>query len=480
MKRLLYALCFSLSLFGYSQTCDCTANFNWAKKTFEDNDAGFQYALDRKGQNAYDSHNQLFKNKVKTIDNAIDCSALILEWLRFFRSGHIAVRPVTNVSAQGTPLTDAEIIETYKNAEQYPLNLEEFQSYVNSKSEADFEGIWLSEPYKIGVKKVHEDYLGVIIEADGVYWRKGQIKFKIHADGSATYYMRDHSKQTFEMAELLGDNHLQMGFVNLKRMGTKFESNSKIERYFKSIDANTPFFEQLDTNTTYLRIPSFNGSWKPVIDSLIQQHKTVITKTPNLIIDLRNNGGGSDRSYSELLPILYTNPIRTVGVELLSTPLNNQRMQDFITNPDYGFSNDEKEWAQNAYDKLSKHLGEFVNLNEHSVSLNTFDKVHAYPKNVGVIINENNGSTTEQFLLAAKQSKKVKLYGTTTAGVLDISNMYFVKSPSKDIELGYCLSKSMRIPHMSIDDKGIQPDFYISKDIPKYEWIDFVIDSFKH
>ena len=34
----------------------------------------------------------------------------------------------------------------------------------------------------------------------------------------------------------------------------------------------------------------------------------------------------------------------------------------------------------------------------------------------------------------------------------------------------------MRIPEMTIDDKGIQPDYYIDKEIPKYEWIKYVAD----
>ena len=75
------------------------------------------------------------------------------------------------------------------------------------------------------------------------------------------------------------------------------------------------------------------------------------------------------------------------------------------------------------------------------------------------------------------RSSEIKLlFGTTTSGVLDISNMYFVKSPCEQYELGYCLSKSLRIPEMTIDDKGIQPDYYIDKEIPEYKWIRFVTD----
>ena len=98
---------------------------------------------------------------------------------------------------------------------------------------------------------------------------------------------------------------------------------------------------------------------------------------------------------------------------------------------------------------------------------------------MAIIIHEGNGSTTEQFLLAARQSKKVKLYGTTTYGVLDISNMHYVPSPCSDFQLGYSLSRSMRLPDLAIDDVGIQPDFFIHREVPVHDWIDFVLERLK-
>jgi C-terminal processing protease CtpA/Prc len=197
-----------------------------------------------------------------------------------------------------------------------------------------------------------------------------------------------------------------------------------------------------------------------------------ITKTENLIIDLQNNGGGSDESFEKLIPLIYTNPIRVVGMELLSTPLNNKRMEEFANDPEA--SVDDKKWAREAFDKLNKNLGKFVNLDSSIVDIETSDTMYTYPKKVGIIINGGCGSTTEQFILAAKQSNKVKLFGTTTFGSLDISNMFSVKSPCNDLELGYCLSKSFRIPDFTIDGKGLQPDYYLDEEIPKYEWLDFV------
>lgn len=245
----------------------------------------------------------------------------------------------------------------------------------------------------------------------------------------------------------------------------------EITDYIESFTAQKPFLKEISKQTVLLRIPSFDYSNKKMIDSLITANHNLITSKDNLIIDVRNNGGGSDASFQKIIPYLYTNPIRNVGVEYWSTVQNNKRMLDFMANPDW--SAEDKEWAKKGFDKLNANIGKFVNLNEQLVTETKLDMFYKNPKNIAIIINENNASTTEQFLLVAKQSKKVKLFGRTTEGVLDISNMYFVESPSKNFKLGYSLTKSFRIPDMQIDGKGIQPDFYIDRNIPDYQWTNF-------
>lgn len=475
-KRLLLILTILVKNFVYSQNCSCSEIFVWVKETIEKNDAGFQYVIDQKGESEYKKHSDSYAEKVKSITDKAQCAEAIANWLRFFRKGHLwfGLNPDENLG-NNNQIDKEKIKRQFKNWETYPYQEKEFNAYISKIKEPGFEGIWTTPPYTIGVRKVKDKYVGFIIEADGIYWSKSQVKFKIKDENgklTATYYMRDHSAKEIKEVELLGNNYLQMDWVTLKRVKPIFPADKSLDMYFKFLTTDIPIFEQLNDKTAILRIPTFDGSAKKTIDSIITTNQHIITTTENLIIDLRDNGGGSDRSFEKILPFIYTNPIRTVGVEYLSTPLNNKRMEEFITDPD--FTEEDRKWAKESLEKLNKHLGEFLNLDSTDVTIKTFDTIYPYPKNVGIIINEGCGSTTEQFLLAAKQSKKVKLFGTTTAGVLDISNMYFINSPCNDYKLGYSLTRSKRIPDFTIDDKGIQPDYYIDKTISKYDWIEFV------
>lgn len=357
-RRLLFlCLLLSLPIINFAQNCNCESNFLWVKKTFEENDAGFQDIISKKGQDAYALHNAMYLEKIKQLPNNQACARLLNQWIRFFRNGHIGI------------------------------------NYIGKTNE---------------VKKVAE------------------------------------------------------------------KTEQAIENDQNRLNAKKPFFERIDANTTYIRIPDFEISEKKAIDSILLANRATILSTENFIIDVRNNRGGSDASFSSLIPFLYTQPIRTVGTLFYSTDLNNQRMLELSQNPDFDEKSRNK--FKKYYEKLAANKGQYVDIFESKVSVTKLDTIQPYPVHIGILINENNGSTTEQFLLAAMQSKKVKLYGRTTKGMLDISNVNIVTAPCGDIELYYGLSKSFRIPDFPVDDIGLQPDVFIDKTIDANNWINFVRD----
>jgi len=254
------------------------------------------------------------------------------------------------------------------------------------------------------------------------------------------------------------------------------EKNTASNNINSSFVQSSTYVRDYDSTTVYFRIQTFDSYHTKEIDSVIHANRSKILSKKNLIIDIRGNGGGTDQSFWNILPIIYTNPIKNVSVEYLSTPHNNKIWEE--RQQQSGLSESEKARYTDYLKILNAYPGKFVKLFGDSYTT-TFDVKYPFPQNVGIIINGDNGSTAEQFLLAAKQSKKVKLFGATTMGELDISNMYSITSPDKKYTLWYCISKSLRIPDNTIDNKGIAPDYYIDKSIPTENWLSYVAEIMK-
>lgn len=453
---------------AFAQHIDCHSNLEWIQTTLEDNDAGFEHVVATKGESALENHNRLFLEKAKSISDQKGCLLLLNEWTKFFRSGHLYVEP-NNQDSNG------RIVQTPK----FDFELASFKNYLDTISQPGFEGIWEFNGYRIGIKKEKNEYIGFIIDSDFESWKKGDVKlrFNLSPDSeSIVFYNRDRSIRKIKREEI---NLIENQLIKIKRMVLlrlypEMEIAKNLLHYEKSSNASKPFLEKMNNHTFYFRIPSFSPQYKKAIDQLIEENKQELSQTENLIIDIRGNGGGSDISYKNIIPFLYTNPIRHMAVAYKSTKLNNRRMLDLINNPEYGLDEESKQWARKAYKQLESRLNEFVNLGDEDVVIQKQDSVYPFPKQVGIIIDQGVGSSAEQFLIEAKQSKKVKLFGVPTFGAVDIANMYEVETPSGDFILEYALSRSLRLPEMVIDEAGIQPDFFIDNTIPHHEWLEFV------
>ncbi len=452
----------------FAQKCDCNSYYEWVKKTFETNDAGFQDALNKKGRDAYLLHNILIKKQVQEISDLHSCIKILRKWVYFFRKGHV---DVVNVN---TPPNSPDVIV-------HEVNLKSFKKYLSNKKIHDVEGIWKYGDTEIIFKRVNNQLLGIVHKSNNSVWKKNEVQFIINEDGKGDYFNWEKSKWHLKKHELLSKDLLKINSnIYLRRIFLHTKENSKkIEQLINRLDTNSPISQKLSDNTFYLRIPSFNPNQKSKIDSIVFLHKDEIVSTKNLIIDIRANDGGADKTYEELLPFIYTNPIRKAGFEFLSTELNNQRTLDII-NGAFGKLNEEeiKEY-KSRYKILSENLGKYVNFEKpKKVSTIILDTIYQYPQNVAILVDDEVVSSGEEFLLASKQSNKVKIYGRPTMGALDASNQYYSLSSDKEVVLIYTLSR--RINNMPIDDIGIQPDFFLDNSIPRYDWIEYVVNKLEN
>lgn len=452
----------------------CNQNMSWLIETFSENDAGYQYVVDKKGEHSINKHNARHLEHAALIESATECEALMRAWLDYFRTGHIGIRYQGNQSSQQT-LSDEQLKQQFEKFPKYPINIAEFKDNVSNLKGNSIEGSWKSGTYTIGITKADNKYIGFIIEADGIYWHPAQIKLHFEQQNSkwsGVFYMRDHSSRPIDSVKLISDNILKIGFSTWHRVKPEVKLSKEEEQYIELTESSDPYFKILSNSTSYIRIPSFAYEHKVKIDSLIKESIDLITARENLIIDIRGNGGGSDASYSALITLLYTNPIQTVGTRLLSTPLNNSKYEQILNSDTW--SDEDKKWIKSLHDKLIQNIGGFVRPNQYPISVHEEETIMANPAKVAIIIDEGNGSTAEQFLLAAKQSHKVKLFGQTTMGVLDVSNVHQVDSPDGQFRLWYATSLTERLPDFPIDNIGIQPDYFMHDSTPEHLWVESV------
>ena len=86
---------------------------------------------------------------------------------------------------------------------------------------------------------------------------------------------------------------------------------------------------------------------------------------------------------------------------------------------------------------------------------------------MAVLQNRGCASTTEQFLLLARQSQKTTLFGEKTAGVLDYANIQFMPLPCHQLSLGWATSRSHRLDRgEGIDNVGIAPQVRLDPAAP--------------
>lgn len=240
------------------------------------------------------------------------------------------------------------------------------------------------------------------------------------------------------------DHHLYM--VHMMEVAEKM----------KALPPADPSFSKLSGKTVLLKVPSFDYSYKQAIDSLLKINHQLITSTPNLIIDLRGNGGGQDFSFNNIIPYLYSHPMIIYSVELWASPGNIASQEEALKSQE--ITEEVKQSGMARLERMKANPNTFVNLFDQDTFMLVEEQVYPMPQKVGIIIDEQCASSAEEFLLRAKQSKKVKLFGTRSMGCIDYSNIRPVWLPSGRRVYALPTSRSVRLPENPVDKTGIVAD----------------------
>ena len=437
--------------------CGCPQNFRAMQQLIEVNYAGYRDKVTAATRPRLDSLTAAVRAQADTA-HAANCGVVLYKWLTFFHDKHMGVQ-----NNAGPRVDSAAVRARYASAPRLPWTRASFRAYLDDPAQPKraLEGIWRDGGgggYVVGIVAAGPaGYQGFVLKADSLYWLPGQVKFAFAdpAAGSvsatpvsATYYMRNHSVES-RPVQVTSD-----GVLNLNgpwyRVYPRPVSGPAAARLHS--------FQMLDDTTALYRIGSFGDEYRPRIDSITKANAANLARTKLLILDVRDNGGGSDGSYRSLAPYLYTGPVQEVGIELWSTALNNSKYSTQLY-PDMTPA-EKKEYAD-LRRKLDARQGQFVNPDgKKEVSIFRVKRSQQHPalRRVAVLQNRYSGSTTEQFLLLARQSRKTTSFGENSYGTLDYSNLQFAPLPCYSLRLAWPTSRSFRIRRGElIDNIGVAP-----------------------
>jgi len=387
-----------------------------------------------------------------------DCYDLLKHYLSYFRDGHVSLRQIN----------ETQDTQTDKGPDtKVDITLDDFYEHI-SKSNDDLEGVWASPYYKVGIIKVSDEYQGFIIEASNPGWKAYEIKFRLMDNGEANYYMGNHSLEegTFELYDdcILSFKDVNAAFI--KELPEPKLTENEIALKLDKIQGF--YFTKVTDRTSLLCISSFEDPYVERIEKMVSDNQQAIENCENLIIDIRNNLGGTYDAYDEILPYILTNNYRGVGQEFLVT-------QTLIDDVESWFDDEVgKEEARRWIGMFEGNIGKFINTDTSDVYISEIQIAERSPKQIAVLVNKRTASSGEAFTLKAKQSKKVKVFGTPTYGAIDYGSASLFEFGCPNYQLLMPTWRTGRLPDYPLDNIGVQPDIYLDNSVE--DWVQFAIE----
>ncbi|NER19090.1 S41 family peptidase [Spongiivirga citrea] len=470
MSRIIILLSFLFSFNGITSAqskCECEKELDFVTSYYERNLPGFKDNVTSKNTSDYNQFKKDLATEARKTTYKLDCFKILTQYVEFFKDNHSSIYmrmsypdekntdSVSKFKSSSLFLSRESIALSDQEIKQYPVN--------------DVRGIYQTKDSSYTVmiipnKTALRDYVAIIIESKSAIWDKGQVKMEIKKKKTggleALVYLRNHSIKFYPNFSLISGV-----------LGTSWFKTSLPIYNDETINAPKGFsYKKIQDSISYIRIPTFSSGYSAKIDSLYQEALPNFKSTPYLIIDVRNNGGGSDTNANPLLKYIYSNPFETDKVDLWVTPDNLKIWEKWTVaakqDPE-NYSNDDVAWFENEvmqmkkakpYSWIPRSKGRKVRLNKN--------KTAPWIKKVVVITNRNCASSCETLLFWAKKSDKSVLVGENSGGYVGYGEVGTVQTPCYNFTLSCTMTRYQE--QRKYEVIGISPDIYFDN---QKDWI---------
>lgn len=233
---------------------------------------------------------------------------------------------------------------------------------------------------------------------------------------------------------------------------TRDDEHKKHERQAGSQQFDGFEFKAIDKDFSYLKIQSFDKFYENEIVRIIAKNYKSIRKRKYLIIDLRDNVGGD---WGCIVPLtLFFSPslVSDIQLELF---MSKDNIEAYNKKYSVSIDNDVTKVVSTISKESPFTIKRFLGIR----SSHPFKK----PKHIGLLVNENTTSAAEIMTLYAKQSIKVKIFGSITAGAVNYGDVIEKPVIANKLYIAMPLQTNLSLNQNDVDAGGITPDFLLNK-----------------
>ena len=270
-------------IFGQEKNCNCIDELDNISQLIE-NAKSYKTQIAKKGKEAD------FKEWKKEIKREITndslsmffCTGYLQKYISFINDRHNEIYLVPDKISSNVP--------------SYPKTIDTIL-----KSPDKISGIYYAGTDKILVQKENENvWYGITLESNSEEWTKGKIRLRINKTGNGNFEIFEYHLNGLLLyqkdIEIL-EGRIHSTFWN-KENKYFFNKNHNDNFTYKSISPSFDYISIKTLSRTNKLIEEANNFYGQNLDKLIKE---------NLIIDLRNNGGGSLNQAKPLVKALKRN-----------------------------------------------------------------------------------------------------------------------------------------------------------------------------
>ncbi len=396
--------------------------------------------------------------------DATACTAALRRYIAFFSDPHLFLFQNTAVDTAG----NRRRRESLRRDQRDEAALRAEWSAPTSARDP-LEGIWRDGALRVAVVRERprsDTLIAIVLASDTSIWPVGGVRARFVREGDGRYGAQLLTRH-FGEQQLTATLHRR----NILRFspgmwGREYPVPDREADVAPAPDPRRPRLAVREQSVV-IAIPSHDGPYQRVIDSLVAVHRDALMRTRLIIVDVRGNEGGGSLTTRALHPFIVSaerrpTPFDSGTAMILSSP----EQQDYVrrisgTSPSPA--------ATRLLARMDSNPGRLVPFSDEAPSAAFSPTPIDGPFKVAILTDGGTVSAAEVTVLMGLRSTRATVVGEPTAGALDYQSTSIIGLGTGDRRwaLGYpTITAHADLPARGMRGKGIAPQVPIAwKDV---------------